>query len=68
MTALVCVPVFSKYFGFLAPISAAGIGSADISLSAIARYSGQDAIPIAIIHGLLIEISMPFFVTLFCKI
>ncbi len=68
MTALVCVPVFRKYFGFLAPISAAGIGSADISLSAIARYSGQDAIPIAIIHGLLIEISMPFFVTLFCKI
>jgi len=68
MTALICAPLFRKYFGYLAPISAAGIGSADISLPAITRYSGPDAIPVAIIHGLLIEISMPFFVTLFCQL
>lgn len=67
MTALICAPLFRKYFGYLAPISAAGIGSADISLPTIARISGPDAIPIAIIHGLLIEITMPFFVTFFCK-
>lgn len=68
MTALICAPLFRKYFGYLAPISAAGIGSADISLPAITHYSGPDAIPVAIIHGLLIEISMPFFVTLFCQL
>lgn len=68
MTALVCAPLFRKYFGYLAPISAAGIGSADISLQAIARYSGPEAIPVAIIHGLLIEITMPFFVSLFCQL
>ena len=67
MTALVCAPLFRRYFGYLAPISAAGIGSADISLQAIARYSGPDAIPIAIIHGLLIEVSVPFFVSFFCQ-
>ena len=68
MAALLCAPLFRRYFGYLAPISAAGIGSADISLPAIARYSGPDAIPLAIIHGLLIEISMPFFVSLFCRL
>lgn len=68
MTALICAPVFLKYFGYLAPISAAGIGSADVSLSAIARYSGPEAIPLAIIHGLLIEICVPFFVSIFCQL
>ena len=68
MAALLCAPLFRRYFGYLAPISAAGIGAADISLPAIARYSGPDAIPLAIIHGLLIEISMPFFVSLFCRL
>ena len=68
MTALICAPIFRKYFGYFAPISAAGIGSADISLPAIARYSGPEAIPVAIIHGLLIEISVPFFVSFFCQL
>ena len=68
MAALLCAPLFRRYFGYLAPISAAGIGSSDISLRAIARYFGPDAIPIAINHGLLIEISMPFFVSLFCRL
>lgn len=68
MTALICAPIFRRYFGYLAPISAAGIGSADISLPAIARYSGPEAIPMAILHGLLIEVSVPFFVSLFCRL
>ena len=34
MTALIGAPLFRKYFGYLAPISAAGIGSSDISLAA----------------------------------
>lgn len=67
MTALVGAPLFRKYFGKLAPISAAGIGSSDVTLAAIARYSGQDTVPVAIVHGLLINISMPFFVSLFCR-
>ena len=54
--------------GYLAPISAAGIGSSDISLAAIARCSGPEAVPVAIVHGILINISMPFFVSFFCKL
>ena len=54
MTALIGAPLFRKYFGYLAPISAAGIGSSDISLAAIARCSGPEAVPVAIVHGILI--------------
>lgn len=68
MTALVGAPFIRKYFGRLAPISAAGIGSADILLASISRYSGKDAIPLAILHGILINISVPFFVSLFCSL
>ncbi len=67
MTALICAPVIRKYFGQLAPISAAGIGSSDILLSTISKCSGKEAIPIAILHGILINLSVPFFVSLFCK-
>ena len=68
MPALIGAPLFRKYFGYLAPISAAGIGSSDISLAAIARCSGPEAVPVAIVHGILINISMPFFVSFFCKL
>ena len=65
MTALIGAPLIYKLFGRFAPISAAGVTSTDILLPSITKYSGQDSIPIAIIHGLLINISVPFFVSLF---
>ena len=68
MTALICAPVIRKYFGQLAPISAAGIGSSDILLATISKYSGKEAIPLAILHGILINLSVPFFVSLFCNL
>ena len=68
MTALIGAPFIRKYFGCLASISAAGIGSADILLASISKYSGKEAIPLAIQHGILINISVPFFVSLFCNL
>lgn len=67
MFALIAAPLFRKYFGYFGPISAAGVGSSDIALQMVAKYSGEQAIPIAIIHGLIINISIPFFVSLFCN-
>lgn len=68
MTALLGAPLIRRYFGKLAPISAAGVTSVDVALPVIIRYSGKDMIPIAIIHGILIDMSVPFFVSLFCNI
>lgn len=67
MTALLGAPVICKLFGRFAPISAAGVTSTDLLLPSISRYSGQEMIPIAVIHGLLINVSVPFFVSFFCR-
>lgn len=68
MMALLGTPLIQKYFGRLAPISAAGVNSMDVVLPIITRYSGKEMIPIAIVHGILIDMSVPFFVSLFCNL
>lgn len=68
MMALLGTPFLCKYFGKLAPISAAGVNSMDVVLPMITRYSGSDMLPVAILHGLLIDMSVPFFVSFFCQL
>ena len=67
-TAKELSPIIKKYFGKLAPISAAGVNSMDVLLPSITRYSGKEMIPIAILHGILIDISVPVFVSFFCNL
>ena len=66
--ALMGAPIFRRYFGKLAPISAAGVTSVDVALPTIMRTSGSEMVPIAIFHGLLIDISVPFFISIFCNL
>ena len=68
MMALLGTSLLCKYFGKLAPISAAGVNSMDVVLPMITRYSGSDMLPVAILHGLLIDMSVPFFVSFFCQL
>lgn len=68
MMALLGSPLIEKYFGKLAPISAAGVNSMDMVLPAITRYSGKEMIPVAILHGILIDFSVPLFVSFFCSL
>ena len=67
MMALLGSPLIEKYFGKLAPISAGG-NSMDVVLPAITRYSGKEMIPVAILHGILIDFSVPLFVSFFCSL
>ena len=67
MMSLLGAPFIRKYFGKLAPISAAGVNSMDVVLPVITHCSGKEMIPIAILHGILIDMSVPFFVSLFCS-
>ena len=62
MMALLGSPLIEKYFGKLAPISM------DVVLPAITRYSGKEMIPVAILHGILIDFSVPLFVSFFCSL
>ena len=68
MMALLGSPLIEKSFGKLAPISAAGVNSMDVVLPAITRYSGKEMIPVAILHGILIDFSVPLFVSFFCSL
>lgn len=67
MMSLVAAPLIRRYFGKLAPISAAGVNSMDVLLPSITRCSGKEVMPVAILHGMLVDMSVPFFVSLFCS-
>ena len=68
LIALLGIPVFVRYFGKFAAVSAAGITSMDATLPLLSRYAGKDMVPVAILHGVVLEISVPFLVSSFCNI
>ncbi|MDH6306241.1 uncharacterized membrane protein YbjE (DUF340 family) [Parabacteroides sp. PF5-5] len=65
--ALLGTPLFVKYFGRLAPICAGGATTMDTTLPIITRYSGKDMVFVAIFHGILVDLTVPFFVSFFCS-
>lgn len=67
MIGLLGAPAFARYFGRLAPISVAGINSMDVCLPVISKYSGSSVIPMAIIHGIVLEMCAPLLISLFCQ-
>ncbi|MDR2913319.1 MAG: lysine exporter LysO family protein [Tannerella sp.] len=66
--ALLGAPVFAKFFGRLAPICAGGATTMDTTLPIITKYSGKDLVFIAILHGILVDLSVPFLVSFFCSL
>ena len=54
MIALFGMPLFARWGGPLAPISVSGVTSMDVCLPSIARYSGSDLVPLAILHGIVL--------------
>lgn len=67
MIGLLGAPAFTRYFGRLAPISVAGINSMDVCLPVISKYSGSSVIPMAIIHGIVLEMCVPLLISIFCQ-
>ncbi len=65
--ALLGAPLFVRYFGRLAPISAGGATTMDTTLPIITRYCGKDLVFVAIFHGILVDFTVPFFVSFFCS-
>lgn len=66
LAAVTLAPLFRRLFGPFGPIGAAGVTSIDVALPSIARVSGREMIPVALFHGFLIDLSVPFLVPLFC--
>ena len=66
--ALLGAPLFVKWFGRLAPICAGGATTMDTTLPIITKYSGKELVFIAILHGIIVDLSVPFFVSFFCSL
>jgi uncharacterized membrane protein YbjE (DUF340 family) len=67
LSVLLAAPLMVRYFGRLAPICAGGASTLDTTLPAIIHYSGSDMVFISIFHAILVDFSVPFFVSLFCS-
>ncbi|MGL4410923.1 MAG: lysine exporter LysO family protein [Bacteroidales bacterium] len=65
---LLAAPLMVIYFGKLSPISAGGATTMDTTLPIIMRSSGQEFVTLAIFHGITVDFTVPFLVTLFCSI
>ena len=68
VTTLLFAPLLLRLFGPLAPISIGGATTADTTLPIISRISGTQFVPIAIFHGLVVDLSVPLLVPLFCSL
>ena len=68
LIALLAVPLLVRYFGKLAPISVGGATTADTTLPIITRFCGKEFVIISIVHGITVDLSVPFLVTFFCTI
>ena len=68
ITTLLFAPLLLRLFGPLAPISIGGATTADTTLPIISRVCGPQFVAISIVHGLLVDFSVPLLVTLFCTV
>ncbi len=66
--ALMGASTFYKYFGTFAPISAGGATTLDTTLPSITKVVGQDYSVLCIFHGLVLDLSVVFLVTILCSI
>ena len=66
LITLLASPALARLFGPLAPICAGGATTADTTFPIITQTVGSRYAFIAIIHGIIVDASVPFLVSLFC--
>lgn len=65
--ALLLMPFFVARFGPMPAIASSGCTSMDTTLPVITRYAGPGWILPALLHGIALDFTVPFWVTLFCS-
>ena len=65
LLTVVFAPLMVRFFGPLAPISAGGATTMDTTLPIIQRCSGNAFVPVSVFHGVVMDFSVPLFLTLF---
>jgi Predicted membrane protein len=67
-SVLILAPWMVKYFGKLAPISAGGATTMDTTLPVITKFSGTEYVVVALFHGMIIDFSVPLWVSFFLSL
>lgn len=68
MLAMTGAGVIRRVFGGYAPVAAAGVTSMDVALPVVVRVCGNEAMPLAIVHGVFLEVAVPVLVLFFCSL
>lgn len=63
---LLFAPFMVVLFGKLAPIAAGGATTADTTLPIISKVSGKEFVIVAIVHGVVVDLSVIILVPFFC--
>ena len=54
-----------RLFGPFAPICSGGATTMDVTLPIIQKASGNQYVPVSVYHGIVMDFSVPMFLTLF---
>lgn len=65
---LLFTPLLVRLLGPLAPISCGGASTMDTTLPIITRYAGREWIFVSIVHAMILDFSVPFWVIFFCTL
>lgn len=65
---LIFAPFMAMAFGRFAPIASGGATTADTTLPVIINSSGDDLLFLAVFHGIILDLSVPFWLSLFCSL
>jgi len=66
--SLLFAPLFCRYFGKVAPVSAAGATSMDTTLPVILKASGKEYLIVSLVHGVALTIMVPFIIALIYRV
>jgi uncharacterized membrane protein YbjE (DUF340 family) len=68
MLTLTLAPRMVRWFSPVAPICSGGATTMDVTLPVITQYAGREWVFVAIVHGVVVDFSVPFWVSLFCAL
>lgn len=68
LMTLLFAPLMVKWFSPLGPICSGGATTIDVTLPVITRVSGRDWLFVSILHGVVVDFSVPFLVSFFCSL
>ena len=68
MLTLTLAPLMVRWFSPVAPICSGGATTMDVTLPVITQYAGREWVFVAIAHGVVVDFTVPFWVSLFCAL